>query len=66
MAYHVDIILTMQVFVYYKVSHISTFIFKNYITNTRRVGTYLNAFLLGISNIAMKFYNFDIFKHFMI
>ena len=33
----------------------------NYWTNTRHVGTHLNAFLMVISNIVMKLYNFDIF-----
>ena len=34
--------------------------FLNYWTNTRHVGTYLNAFLVVISNIIIKFQNFAI------
>ena len=35
--------------------------FRNYQTNTWHVCTYLNAFIMMISNIVMKFNNFDIF-----
>ena len=34
--------------------------FRNYWTNTRHVGTYLNAFLMVIPNMVMKFNSFDI------
>ena len=35
--------------------------FRNYETNTRYIGTYLNAFLMVIPNMVMKFNNFDLF-----
>ena len=34
-------------------------------TNTRHVGTHLNAFLMVIPNMVMKFHNFDIFTKFV-
>ena len=39
--------------------------FTNYWTNTKHVCTYLNAFFIEVSNMAMKFYNFDIFTNFV-
>ena len=38
--------------------------FRNYWTNSRHVGTYLNAFLIVNSNIMMKLNHFDIFNLF--
>ena len=51
-----------KAFCFWQFSHIFKAYLENPLTNSRHVCTYLNAFLTVISNMAMTFNNFEIFR----